>query len=245
MDCAEQSKCQICSIGTVTDLKSVQTSPLYQLLVILWLATIFVPNRYLILLWGLYQFFFKFLPVPEDDPITIKFNNFLKSIPNDDDLDVIYESERCASRIREDKAVADRLNKAKTNLALRTWWRGGVMLKSSYSKQNQHPSQTGAFGAAELLLQGRRLVWWDSERDMYCAPPHGQLLLCGHAGVSGPTVIDQREAQQLMTQDQLEDRLLCVFGSDEHLLPAKCTVACASVEDKESLIRAIESIVKS
>jgi hypothetical protein len=186
--------------------------------------------------------------------MVVKFNNFMRSIPNDDDLDSIYESERKVCKEKMDSENGARLNRAKSEIILQTQWRGSVYIKPGRLGMNSAVPSTGTWNTSSLLVQGRRLVWWDNERDMLCAPPRGQLLLCGHAGVSNASIIDQREVQAMRGAPSPSpsgvgwthsdaDSLLSVFGSDEQLQPAKCTILCATAKDRDTLSEAIKLLL--
>lgn len=183
---------------------------------------------------GLYEFFYKFIPEPEGAPIATKFNNFIQSIPNDDDLDSIYELERRDYKERTDRENMERLNRAKADIALRIVWKSQVQLKSC----------DGSWNHVILALQGRKLIWWSNEGEARQGPTRskGVLMLCGHAGVSKPSVIDLREAQTFLpNQDKTQDpALLCVFGSDLAFQPAKVVICFAISDQKQELERHIQ-----
>ena len=65
-----------------------KTFPIYCCLVVLWILTVCIPGRILILIVGLYEFLFIFLPIPDGNEMVIRFYNLLQSIPNDNDLEV-------------------------------------------------------------------------------------------------------------------------------------------------------------
>jgi hypothetical protein len=110
-----------------------KTFPIYVALVAVWLVTVIVPGRLLILAFGLYQFFFVFLPIPEGRNTMIRVGNLLQSIPNDDDIDQIYAVDKktfAAAKQLEWKNIERR---HKLSLVLPTEWRGVVSLKASSS----------------------------------------------------------------------------------------------------------------
>ena len=55
-----------------------KTYPLYIALVAIWLVTVVVPGRLLILAIGMYEFFFVFLPIPEGRSTVIRFSNLIQ-----------------------------------------------------------------------------------------------------------------------------------------------------------------------
>lgn len=70
-----------------------KTFPLYLLVLALWLLTIFVPGRYIILAVGLHQFLSTFLPKGSgESPTSVRLCNLLHAVPNDDDLDKVFKS---------------------------------------------------------------------------------------------------------------------------------------------------------
>jgi hypothetical protein len=144
-----------------------KTWPIYLAVVALWLVTIVVPGRLLILAIGLYEFFFIFLPIPEGRNNVIRFSNLLQSIPNDDDISEIYSTERKAfasAKLAEWKQTE---RSRKVDLVVPTRWKGSVGIKGS--SLGGGGGGTGSAGMTEdwvrvfLLLQGHRLVWWVSE----------------------------------------------------------------------------------
>lgn len=144
-----------------------KTYPIYLAIVALWLVTIFVPGRLLILAVGLYEFFFVFLPIPEGRNTVIRFSNLIQSIPNDDDINQIYATERkafAAAKLAEWKQTE---RARKISLLVPTHWKGAVGIKGS--SLGGGVGGGGAAGMTQdwvrvfLLLQGHRLVWWASE----------------------------------------------------------------------------------
>ena len=93
-----------------------------------------------------------------------------------------------------------------------------------------------------VALQGRRLVWWASERDIVdeSSQPEGQLLLYGHAGTTDASPVDEREAGK----DNLP-RMTAIYGNDVNGMHMKCTVLCKTVQSKERLCHRIQTIVNS
>ena len=134
-----------------------KTYPLFMLIVLIWLLTVFVPGWIIMLVWGLYQFFFVFLPIPEGRQTTIRLLNMLKSIPNDDDLAEIYSEARTAY-VEEKQAQWHAMEKVrKMQWGLPTLWHGAVSIKTAKDAVD--------WARVFMLLQGVRLVWWATEQD--------------------------------------------------------------------------------
>lgn len=56
---------------------SVQTLPLYLCLVGVWLVTVLIPGRWIILLIGLWEFLGQFVPAAEGDAFSVRMVNLL------------------------------------------------------------------------------------------------------------------------------------------------------------------------
>lgn len=159
-----------------------KTYPIYLCLVAVWVVTILIPGRILILCLGLYQFLYVLIPPAKNNSVGIKFFNFLKSIPNDDDLDQVYAAEK-KQLVEQNRArLVSVVNNRKLELCLEVLWRGLVLLKhssgsgtgassSSSTTSSGAPIAQGMASADEwsevvMLAQGTRLVWWQSEGDL-------------------------------------------------------------------------------
>lgn len=144
-----------------------KTFPIYLAVVAAWLVTVVVPGRLLILGWGLYQFLFICLPIPEGRQTMIRISNLLQSIPNDDDIAQIYSAEKKAFAVAKQSEWKQTERARKLELVLPTLWSGCVSIKGSSSTSiTATPSGMGAgdqWADVYLLLQGHRLVWWTSE----------------------------------------------------------------------------------
>ena len=150
-----------------------KTYPIYMCLLGIWFITIIIPGRVIILLVGLYQFLAVLIPPPKNGSIGIKFQNFLKSIPNDDDIELVYAKERKAVTEKYTKHLDDVVNKRKMCLCLPVLWKGVVHVK--YHNSSSGSSSGGGVAVGVLLddwievvlfLQGSRLVWWLSEAEL-------------------------------------------------------------------------------
>lgn len=142
-----------------------KTFIVYVVLIFVWLVTIFIPGRIIILLLGFYQFFFVLLPIPDGDELSIRFLNLLEYIPNDDDLHQIYaprsEEANKASSLHHKRNLQNTL----LELSSRVEWKGTVFIKNNI----QHLSSTGndSWNSAFIVFQGKRLIWWQSEDDIF------------------------------------------------------------------------------
>lgn len=201
-----------------------KTKPIYLALGVVWLATVVIPGRFLILLIGLYQFLFKFIPEPQEKTIAIKFNNFIQSIPNDDDIDRVYYWER--KKFLNDQEVENtlKLQQSKLSLVYPVDWSGKVHIKC---QGDDH------WERVFLVLQRKRLVWWSNETDIEDGKAFlGQLLLYGQIqGVMQPNYIDMRET------GADDSQIVVIFGRDALGTPIKCSVchqhpqACKKLKD--------------
>ena len=171
-----------------------KTWPLYLCLVAAWLVTIAVPGRFLLLSWGLYQFFFVFIPIPEGRSLMIRCGNLLQSIANDDDLERVYASERRAL-LRSHQAAWKTIERnCKLNLPLKLHWCGAVSIRDG-----SHAS-SGDWTEVFMLLQARRVVWWRSVEELEAGRrAAGQLLLCGHCGITQASPMDMRQVSFTQT----------------------------------------------
>jgi len=165
-----------------------RTWPLYICIVAAWFVTIAVPGRFLVLSWGLYQFFFVFIPIPEGRNFMIRCGNLLRSIANDDDLERVYAPERRAL-LRSYQAAWKAIERnSKLNLPLKLQWCGAVSIRDS-----SHAS-SGDWTEVFMLLQARRMVWWRSADELEAGRrAAGQLLLCGHCGITQASPLDIRQ----------------------------------------------------
>lgn len=190
-----------------------KSKPLYYALIGLWVATVFIPGRYLILALGLYQFLFKFVPEPEEKPIAIKIANFIESVPNDDDIDQVFDWEKKSYKERMEASRNQMLRISRLNLLFPVLWQGLVHVKCSKHEE---------WEKSYLLLQHKRMVWWSREGDVEEGkPPQGQIILFGHTGVTQPSLIDVRES------GADERQLIVVFGRDTGCRPIRATVLCS------------------
>lgn len=140
-----------------------KTFPLYVALVAVWLVTILVPGRLIVLAIGLYEFFFVFMPIPEGRNTMIRFGNLVQSIPNDDDLAQIYGTEKKAYAASKQAEWKHTEKSRKLQLVLDSPWHGLVSIKGSSSSSGHLAGSGEEWVEVFLLLQGRRLVWWVSE----------------------------------------------------------------------------------
>lgn len=153
-----------------------KTYPIYMCLLGIWFVTIIIPGRIIILIVGLYQFLAVLIPPPKNNSVGIKFQNFLKSIPNDDDIEQVYARERKKVAEKYTKQLEDLVNKKKMSLCLPLLWKGVVHVKyhnSSSGSSGGGGSAAAGGGALQdewmevvLFLQGSRLVWWLSEAEL-------------------------------------------------------------------------------
>jgi len=176
-----------------------KTFPIYVALVAVWVVTVLVPGRLIILAIGLYEFFFVFLPIPEGRSSMIRFGNLIQSIPNDDDIAQIYSAEKKAFATAKQAEWRATEKSRKLELVLASPWRGRVCIKGSSSSSHHAGGLGDEWAEVYLMLQGRRLVWWVSEDALDQGKvAAGQLLLCGHSGLAQVSPMDIRKVPTRM-----------------------------------------------
>lgn len=159
----------------------------------------------------MYQFLFKFIPEPQEKPLSIKIANYLQSIPNDDDIDKVYQWERKEYVEKIEFSKTQQLRQSKLNLLAPVLWSGEVHIKCF----------TENYERAFLMLHRKRLVWWQKENEIDEGKPfQGCMILYGHAGVTQSSLIDVRET------GGNDDQIVVIFGRDSQAMPMKCTVLC-------------------
>jgi hypothetical protein len=67
-----------------------KTLLIYGLLAGVLLVLLLVPTRYLVLMGGLYEFLYKFMPEQQEFPNVIRADNMVASVPSDEDLRRVY-----------------------------------------------------------------------------------------------------------------------------------------------------------
>jgi hypothetical protein len=207
-----------------------KTHLIYWTIVVFWIVSIIVPGRYLLLFGGLYDFIYCFLPQPDDYPFDTRLQNLLEAVPNDDDLEQVYEWERKLHLKQELEKHKTSLKRAKLRLVFECLWDGCVRLK-------ENSMMSGGSGKnwadAYVVFQGHRLVWWGSEDEVDAGKaPIGQLLLQGHAGVSHASPMDIKEFGD-------DGRLLSIFGKDVSGTQRKITLLCKSSSSCQALSAAV------
>lgn len=141
-----------------------KTFPIYVAFVAIWVLTVFIPGRIIILGIGLYEFLYIFLPIPDGNEISIRFANLLNSIPNDDDLVQIYSKEREKYREQKKQLQKKQLYHILLNASLPCRWFGKVSMKWS-SGSSMTVTGESEWIDAIILLQGKRILWWKDEHN--------------------------------------------------------------------------------
>ena len=250
-----------------------------------------IPTRWLLLAGGLYEFTYRLVPFYSGSPMTTRFFNLLRSLPNDDDLKKSYEHRALSYGQAVVRDERKRRRRAKLHAIWEPLWAGTANLRDDVSAAHYQqgpaaaPSSTqaanglrrrggttpgddddattskktstttqkenddAAVGAAKeawgdrryLVLHGRRLLWWHSERDLDVGrSPGGQLLLQGHSGLTDPSPTDLATCSKLTAH-----LLLAVFGQTTEGAPLRWTVMLHSSDDKANLAAAVQTAVKS
>ena len=106
-----------------------KTMFIYVAVVLLWITAIFIKGRYLLLLAGLSQFFYKYMPNADGTQFSDRFHNMMQSVPNDDDLDSIYAGERKLNVESRLKVQHNRIKEGVLNVLLHCKFRDQVWMK--------------------------------------------------------------------------------------------------------------------
>lgn len=212
-----------------------KSSLVFAAAVMLWLLFVFVPTRYVILAVGCFEFGKAFIPAlqppPADHvPAGSLPSNLLAAVANDEDLRRSYTTEAKAFGQRQEAMAKKRRRRARLRALFNCQWEGSVRVRAG-------TSATWASGGF-TVLQGRRVLWWRSERDLEGGrPAAAQLLLQGHAGVTAPSPKD------VMDMGGSEARLLAVFGRTVAGGQERWVFVTATAEDKCAFSAAITSAV--
>jgi hypothetical protein len=169
---------------------------------------------------GLYQFLFKFIPEPQEKPLSTKFSNFIQAVPNDDDIDKSYNLEKKDYLEKLELERSQKLRLFRFNIPYPVSWMGEVHIKC----------HNELWEKSFLVFQRKRLVWWHKESDIDEGKSfEGQLLLYGHAGVMPPLSVEVRE-----TRGE-EDQIVVVFGRNCIGMPLRCAVFCHDLKSSSQL----------
>ena len=130
-----------------------KTMPIYIAVVLLWVTAIFIKGRYLLLLTGLSQFFYKYMPNADGTQFSDRFHNMMQSVPNDDDLDSIYAEERKLNVESRLEVQHNRIKEGVLNVLLRCKFSDQVWIKvlstssailNSSSSSSNHSSSSSS-----------------------------------------------------------------------------------------------------
>ena len=158
--------------------------------------------------------------------MTCRFLNALKAVPNDRDLRACYGHRAALHAGRLVDSERRRRRRARLHAIWDCGWEGGVELR---------PDASSAFDRRRLVLHGRRLLAWRSERDVDAGrPPAAQLLLQGHSGLTAPAPTDGAGLP-----DDRRAHMLAVFGQASDGAPLRWALLCADERDREALGAAI------
>ena len=251
-----------------------KTYPLYVGVLSLLVLTMLVPGRYLILAVGLHQFFAAFMPKGSgESPMSVRLCNLLHAVPNDDDLDKVYQFERKEYSDSLQLTRAEIVRHAKKNIALACIWEGSVRMKVA-SGGGLRDTRAAEWLDVYLLLQNHRLVWWAREADIDEGKVSAATTIF-HANVvalhfglqahfshlfSSPVLSSRLQAAlgQLLlfghagttavshveiNQIGDDSRLVSIFGRDAAGRQLKCTVLCGDMSSCQLLRQRVESAV--
>jgi hypothetical protein len=171
-----------------------KTLPIYLSVIAMWFLTVFVSGRILVLMWGLYQFFYIFLPIPDGNEYVIRFQNVVNSLPNDDDLEQIYTNERKIFFEAQEKQKKKEFRECLLSATLPIIWCGSVQLKASSGNSITQSGSGSEWSMMYLIIQGKRILWWKSASEVEegRSPPLGQMILTGFAGITQVSPLDLR-----------------------------------------------------
>ena len=186
-----------------------------------------------------------------------RLHNLLQSVPNDDDLRLIYQDDKKLYLESLKKSRNERIKSAILQVALPCLWNGTVRMKLStimgpsasssanIVQPNVATSINGDWEECYLAIQGHRLVWWDKVNDLYDGKKscRGQLLLCGVGPLAGICGITQTSPVDIKEMKEPK-RLLAIFGCDEHGIPLKCTLFFNDVESCRLFQEKIVTVLK-
>lgn len=211
------------------------------------------PTRWLALAAGLYEFTYRLVPFFKGSPMTTRLLNLLKSLPNDEDLRRCYEHRANSHARKVARDERRRRRRAKLHGIWRTTWQGNIGLRE-LGRHHEHEElppdvdtatatytqvhSTAHFEPRYLVLHGRRLLWWQSEKHLDAGKaPAGQLLLQGHSGLTDPSPTDLAAATP-----EKKDCLLAVFGQATDGAPLRCTVLLDTLGHMRALADAIQQL---
>jgi hypothetical protein len=136
-----------------------QTFPLYLCLVAIWLVTVFVPGRWIILGVGLLEFLSKFLPPSEGKAFAVKAGNLLASLPNDDDLEQTYREERREFMQQRGVERYGAVHAATLKGLLQSSWSGHVLFRADGGAVAAAGTQVGSKGGSYFDGIGGLFGW--------------------------------------------------------------------------------------
>ncbi|KAJ8608334.1 hypothetical protein CTAYLR_009420 [Chrysophaeum taylorii] len=161
-----------------------------------------IPTRWLALAIGFYEFTYRLVPCFKGSPMTARVLNLLQSVPNDDDLRRCYEHRAATFARKKIENERRRRRRAKLHAIWQPAWQGPVAVREKNNIQQKYSPVF--FDPSHLVVHGRRLLWWHSEKDIDSGrPPKGQLLLMGHSGLTDPSPTDISAAGPLRADSLL------------------------------------------
>ena len=173
----------------------------------LWFILWLIPGRIIILVGGLYVFIDNFIQKfwkkenvinmknfenNEPAPIPIVCNNFLQSIPNDEDLRRIYfwESLRVGEKERKKYARTKRVSRLRVLWSAH--WFGEMKIK--VNRESTNAKKTYFWDPIFAVVHGHRIVWWNNEKSFDDGKaPIGNIVFAGHSGLAGFSPLELRQ----------------------------------------------------
>uniref|UniRef100_A0A7S4W2P0 C2 domain-containing protein n=1 Tax=Ditylum brightwellii TaxID=49249 RepID=A0A7S4W2P0_9STRA len=210
-----------------------QSTLLFLFLAVLWLVLILIPTRLFFLFGIIGQYIATFVAAyfpkkeiekiiteeerfddenkeAKDNPFVVKFINFFRAIPTDEDLRRTYfwEARRVGEREREKLATKKRT--LRLEKLWHTQWSGNIKLKDKISGAKVGGTSQRSWDWEDIfaILEGHRFIYWrDVKHFDDGEEPLGQIFFAGHSGLAGLSPLDLRE----LTKDEIP-LVVSIFG---------------------------------
>lgn len=164
-------------------------------------------------------------------PFAIWVNNFIRSLPVDDDLQKTYFWETRRAVAEKLRGEADERRTSRLRKLWRAQWYEDVEVLQPGDKTKSAPE----FRASFAVILGRRFMWWASVDDFdNGVQPMGKIFLQGHAGLATPSPIE------LKAIGEQSSRAVSIFGKGSKD-QERVTLLVSGEESKKNFENAVES----
>ena len=164
-------------------------------------------------------------------PVLVWLMNAFHGLPTDEDLRKTYFWESRRFALREAEAIVNEKRKKRLRNLWRAEWYASVQMLCSGKNASDL-----AWASRFAVVQGHRLLWWDSVSDFDSGnAPTGRVLLAGHAGLATPSPLELKKIKE----GEL-DKVVSLFGRG-----SKVTMLLPSIDLKIRLERAVENALTS